>query len=65
MACSKTDDLKICLHDIAGRVVLVKKESVKQGPNTIALPRITLSKGMYIVSVYYKEGRTVMKLMVQ
>jgi hypothetical protein len=60
----KNEELKIHLHDMLGRVLMIKKERVKQGENNIMFQRIPLSKGMYIISVVSGDDRTVMKIMV-
>ena len=61
----KTEELKIYLHDMTGRLLRSKMERVKPGPNTISFQRLTLSKGMHILSVVSKDGRSVMKIMIQ
>ena len=58
------DELNIYVYDMAGRVLMKKKEKVGKGLNRILFPRLPGNKGIYLVSVISKDGRSVMKLLV-
>jgi hypothetical protein len=58
------DDLNIYVYDMAGRVLMKKRETVSKGQNRILFPQLPGNKGIYIVSVISNDRRSVMKLFV-
>jgi hypothetical protein len=56
------DELNIYVYDMAGRVLMKKKERVSEGLNRILFPQLAGNKGIYLISVISRDGRTVMKL---
>ena len=58
------DELNIYVYDMAGRVLMKKKERVSKGQNRILFPRLAGTKGIYLISVISRDDRSVMKLLV-
>ena len=58
------DELNIYVYDMAGRILMKKKEKVGKGLNRILFPPLPGNKGIYLISVISRDGRTVMKLLV-
>jgi len=50
------NEVKISLIDLIGKEVISKKFTLQQGFNEIALSTVSLSKGLYLITIEDKEG---------
>jgi hypothetical protein len=60
---TQDEELTIYFYDYRGRIILNKKEMITKGNNTISLPNLNISTGIYMLSIIGEFNNFATKLM--